>query len=68
MKKMREQMEKMDQIALDREVEDTFGQIILACGVRPLKEKVTLLLLTVDYILENNKQLLQFFKQKETLH
>ncbi len=65
---MREKMEKMDQIALDREMEDTFGQIILACGLRPLKEKVTLLLLTIDYIFEHNKELIPSFCDKVTVH
>lgn len=60
--------DEMEQIALEREIEDTMGQIILSCGKRPLKEKVTLLLLTVDYIFANNKELLQLFCNQATIH
>ena len=65
---MTDELEKMSQMAFDREVEDTIHQIILACGVRPLKEKVTLLYLTIDYIFEHNKELIPVFADHITLH
>lgn len=55
---MREEMEKMESIALNREIEDTISQIILACGKSTLKEKVTLLYLAIDFIFEHNKELI----------
>lgn len=51
-----------------REEEDLFHQIILACGVRPLKEKVTILYLTIDYIFEHNKELIPAFCDEITIH
>lgn len=52
--KVTKEIDKMNMIALNREIEDTIHQIILACGVRSLKEKVTLLYLTIDYIFDHN--------------
>lgn len=66
--KMTEENDKIDQRMFDREMEDIFAQIILACGVRPLKEKVSILLLTVDYIYANNKELEPCFSDEITLH
>jgi hypothetical protein len=55
-------------MSFDREMEDTIHQIILACGIRPLKEKVSLLYLTIDYIFSHNKDLIPSFQDKITLH
>lgn len=65
---MTEEIEKMNRIAFNREMEDTMCKIILACGVRPLKEKVTLLYLTIDYIYDNNKHLIPKPHDKITIH
>lgn len=65
---MNDQIEKMNEIILTREVEDTIGQIILACGIRPLKEKVTLLYLTIDYIFEHNVELRPVFCDEVIIH
>lgn len=65
---MTDEIEEMNKIEVDREMEDTFHQIILACGVRPLKEKVSILYLTIDYIFENNKELIPLFGDMVTLH
>lgn len=54
--------------SLDKEIEDVIHQIILACGVRPLKEKVSLLYMTIDYIFTHNKELLPLFTEEVTLH
>jgi hypothetical protein len=63
-----DELERMNQIAFDREMEDTFHQIILACGVRPLKEKVSILYLTIDYIFANNKELIPLFTDEVSVH
>ncbi len=55
-------------LSQEREIEDTIHQIILACGIRPLKEKVTLLYLTIDYIFEHNKELIPAFCDEVTVH
>ena len=60
-----EQQDKINEIMLTREIENTIHQIILACGKRPLKEKISLLYLSIDYIFENNKEL--DFKMFETI-
>lgn len=65
---MTDKKDKMDQINYDREMEDIFHEIIKACGVRPLKEKVSLLYLTIDYIFANNKELVPHFNDKITVH
>lgn len=65
---MTEEIDKMNDIAFNREMEDTMCKIILACGVRPLKEKVTLLYLTIDYIFQNNKELVPEFDDEITIH
>jgi len=65
---MTDEIEEMNKMVFDREMEDTFHQIILACGVRPLKEKVTILYLTIDYIYANNKELRPSFDDLITLH
>lgn len=65
---MTEEIENMKAMALDREIEDTIHQIILACGTRPFKEKVTMLYLTIDYIFEQNKHLIPLFSDLVTLH
>jgi len=60
--------EEMELVAFNREIEDTIGQIILACGSRPLKEKVTLLYLAIDFIFEHNKELIPLFCDEVTVH
>jgi hypothetical protein len=65
---MTEDTDKMDQIMFERETEDAIAQIILACGKRQLKEKVTLLYLTIDYIFEHNKELIPYFCDEKSLH
>ena len=65
---MTDEIEEMNMMALDKEIEDTIHQIILACGVRPLKEKVTFLHLTIDYIYAHNKELEPSFDDLITLH
>jgi hypothetical protein len=57
-----------DMTSLDKEIEDVIHQIILACGVRQLKEKVSLLYMTIDYIFTHNKKLLPLFTEEVTLH
>lgn len=52
-----------DDMVLEGEIEDTIHQVILACGERPLKEKVTMLYLTVDYIFQHNRELIFNFKK-----
>lgn len=61
-------LEDMNLVSLDKETEDTIHQIILACGIRPLKEKVNLLFLTVDYIFFHNKELMPLFTDEVSLH
>lgn len=65
---MTEEAKKEHTLSEAREIEDTIHQIVLACGVRPLKEKVSLLYLTVDYIFEHNKELVPLFCDEITLH
>ena len=65
---MTEENEKWNDIMLTREIEDTIHQIILACGVRPLKEKVTMLYLSIDYIFEHNKELMPLFCDQVSIH
>lgn len=65
---MTEEIERMSILALEREIEDQIHQIILACGTRPLKEKVTLLYLTIDYIFEHNKEMMPLFSDLITVH
>lgn len=60
--------DKANQIALNREIEDTIHQVILACGVRPLKEKVSILYLTIDYIFQYSKDLSPKLDDKITIH
>lgn len=59
---------QQEMTSLDKEIEDVIHQIILACGVRPLKEKVSLLYMTIDYIFTHNKELLPLFTEEVTLH
>ena len=65
---MSEEKGKTNLMALDKEIEDTIHGIILACGTRPLKEKVTLLYLTINYIYAHNKELEPSFKDLITIH
>lgn len=65
---MTDEIEEMNKIVVDQEMEDTFHQIILACGIRPLKEKVSILYLTIDYIFANNKELIPAFCDEVTIH
>jgi hypothetical protein len=65
---MTEENDNPGSLSLDREIEDTIHQIILACGIRPLKEKVSLLYLSIDYIFEHNKELMPLFCDEITLH
>lgn len=65
---MTETNDDKKKLSEDREIEDTIHQIILACGVRPLKEKVSLLYLAIDYIFEHNKELIPLFCDEITLH
>lgn len=65
---MTETNDNKGSLSQDREMEDTIHQIILACGIRPLKEKVSLLYLTIDYIFENNKELIPSFCDEVTIH
>lgn len=57
-----------DMMNLDKEIEGVVFQVIQACGVRPLKEKVSLLYLTIDYIFAHNKELVPLFSDLVTLH
>lgn len=59
---------KQDVMALDKEIEDTIAQIILACGVRPLKEKISLLYLTIEYIFAHNAGIAPLFTDTITFH
>jgi hypothetical protein len=65
---MTEQNDKTGIEDLNRETEDLIHQIILACGKRPLKEKVSFLYLTIDYIFHHNKDLQASFDDKITFH
>jgi len=63
-----EEYKLRDSLNLSREIEDTIHQIILACGVRPLKEKISLLFLSIDYIYAHNNELIPLFTDTITLH
>jgi len=65
---MTETNEKEHELNLTRDMEDRIHQIILACGVCPLKEKVSLLYLSIDYIFNHNKELAIQFSDEVTLH
>lgn len=65
---MTETNDNKGSLSQDREMEDTIHQIILACGIRPLKEKVSLLYLSIDYIFEHNKELIPAFCDEVTIH
>lgn len=54
-----EQANMADQTPEKNELEPVFLKIIEACGERPLKEKVSIILLAVDYIFDNHKELLK---------
>ncbi len=55
-------------VYLNKDDEDMIHQIIMACGKRPLKEKVSLLYLSVDYIFQHNKELQEQLSETVTLH
>jgi hypothetical protein len=65
---MTDDYEAQDTLSLNRETEDLIHQIIMACGVRPLKEKVSILYLSIDYIFAHNKDLLSIFCDEVTIH
>jgi len=65
---MTEEKDDKRSLSKDREIEDRIHQIILACGTRPLKEKVSLLYLSIDYIFEHNKELIPDFCDEITFH
>lgn len=58
----------LDPMRLDKEIENTIFGIIKACGVRPLKEIVSLLYLAIDYIFSHNKELSPSFDDDVTFH
>lgn len=63
-----ESYEPQDTLNLSKEIEDTIHNIILACGVRPLKEKVSLLYLSIDYIYAHNNYLIPLLTDTVSLH
>jgi hypothetical protein len=63
-----ESYEPQDTLNLSKEIEDTIHNIILACGARPLKEKVSLLFLSIDYIYAHNNHLIPLLTDTVSLH
>jgi len=59
---------KISQMEFDIETQETINQIILACGVRPLQEKISLLYLTIDYIFHHNPHLKPKMSDNITIH
>lgn len=57
-----------DLMSLDREIEDQIAQVVMSCGPIPLKEKVSLLFLVIDYIFAHNEDIMPSFEDEITLH
>jgi len=65
---MMKTIDKTRSLSEQREIEDRFNQIILACGVCSLQEKVSILIDTINYIFEHNKELIPVFCDEVTIH
>lgn len=65
---MTEDPNKVSTMNIDRAMEETIHQIILACGQISLKEKVRMLYRTIDYIFIHNPELIPVFCDQETIH
>ena len=65
---MNETNKKQLWINESREFEDRIHQIILACGPLSLKEKVSMLYLSIDYIFEHNPELMPLFTDEISIH
>lgn len=65
---MTEEIQKIEGTFVDGEILETINDIINACGNIPLKQKVSMLFLSIDYIFENNKELMPAFSDRVTIH
>ena len=65
---MAEYKENISTLSIDREMEDRLGQIILACGNCSVKEKVSLLYLSIEFIFEHNKELIPVLCDEASIH